>query len=326
MVRIRSRRPRPGLRAQHLQALRACASLCSGQLEGDEVGSQEIYYQPGPTLEGGDFHWDVGTAGSTTMIAFTVLPVAVFAPVACRFTITGGLFQDFAPSAFHMQKVLLPLLETMGVRAQLEVVRPGYYPEGKGILRMTVAPGPPSLAPLSLEQQGTIREIRGIALASHLERERVAERIAVRCRELLEREGWSSTIRITNDGTAVRKGAALVLWGESDTGCRWGADRAGKKGRRSEDLASHAVGSILEDLRSGACTDRYTADQLILFCAVARGTSQYRIPRVTEHVQSNRWLVQTILGVESRLSGNLLTIEGGGLQRGVAQLGAGVVK
>jgi len=46
MVRIRSRRPRPGLRAQHLQALRACASLCSGQLEGDEVVPRKSVTDP----------------------------------------------------------------------------------------------------------------------------------------------------------------------------------------------------------------------------------------------------------------------------------------
>lgn len=48
----------------------------------------------------------------------------------------GGLFQDFAPSVFHLQHALLPLLAHMGAAVRAEVVRPGYVPSGGGILRL----------------------------------------------------------------------------------------------------------------------------------------------------------------------------------------------
>jgi len=38
------------------------------------------------------------------------------------------------------------------------------------------------------------------------------------------------------------------------------------------------VSSLLEDLATPATTDRHLADQLILFAALAKGTTQYRIP------------------------------------------------
>src|SRR5512135_3131329 len=111
IARIRARREKPGLRPQHLQAARACAAFCGGQLTGDEVGSREIAFQPGRTLKGGAFRFDIGTAGSATMLAFTLVPLALFARKPSSFSLTGGLFQDFAPSAFFLRDVLFPHLE-----------------------------------------------------------------------------------------------------------------------------------------------------------------------------------------------------------------------
>lgn len=312
MVRIRAKRPKPGLRPQHLQALRSCCHLCSGRLEGDEVGSQEIFFVPGKRLPGGDYHWDIGTAGSATMLAFTVIPAALFADGPSRFFITGGVFQDFAPSGFHMQKVLIPLVREMAAhsKVEMEIVRPGYVPKGNGQLEVKVTPVSSPLKPLHMLDQGSIEAIRGISLASHLDREKVSRRMADECERLLKDKGCPVDIRVMDDGTSVQKGAALTLWAETDTGCRIGADQAGKPGRRSESIADFVVRSLLEDLATSATTDRHLADQLILFAALASGTTQYLIPGKTDHVESNLWLVNEVLGVRTDLNGATLAIEG----------------
>ena len=310
MTRVRAKREKPGLRAQHVQAVRACCSLSGGELEGAEVGSAEIFFKPGDTLKGGDFHWDIGTAGSTTMLAFTLIPLALFANRPCSFSLVGGLFQDFAPSAFHMQRVLLPVLKSMGTEIRIEVLRPGYLPKGEGRLRVEVKPLRGALKPLRMTDQGTIKGIWGISLASHLENERVSKRMADQSKRLLEKRGYRTYIEVLNDQTSLQKGAALLLWAETETGCRLGSDQAGKPGRRSEKIAQFVATSLLEDLDTKATTDRHLADQLILFAALAGGTSEYFIPRVTEHIESNLWLVEKILGVKSELSKNHLRIEG----------------
>ncbi len=315
MTRIRAKREKPGLRPQHLQAVRACCSLSDGEVEGAEVGSTEIFFQPGDTLRTGDFRWDIGTAGSTTMLAFTLIPLALFASRPCSFSMVGGLFQDSAPSAFHLQMVLLPILKRMGAEIRMEVLQPGYPPKGEGRLRVEVKPLRGGLKPLRMTEQGTLKGIRGISLASHLENERVSERMADQCRSLLEKRGYRTHIEVLNDQTALQKGAALLLWAETETGCLLGSDQAGKPGRRSEKIAHSVVTSLFEDLDTKATTDRHLADQLILFAALAGGTSEYVIPRMTEHVESNLWLVEKILGVKSELSKNHLCIEGIGFQK-----------
>lgn len=315
LTRIRAKRDKPGLRPQHLQAVKACAAVSGGRLEGAETGSSEIFYDPGTSLRGGDFEWDIGTAGSTTMLAFTLVPLALFAPGPTRFSIIGGLFQDFAPSAFHMQKVLFPMLEKMGADIRLEIVRPGYVPSGQGHLVVRGTPVRECLRPLQLLDQGRIREVSGISLSSHLERERVSERMAERCREILEHRGFEVRLEIVRDQSARQKGAALLLRAETDTGCLLGADQAGKPGRRSESIAEFVAKSLLEDIDAGATTDRHLADQLILYAALARGETRYRIPTVTDHVRSNLWLVEKIVGAKTALTGTTLSIEGIGYQR-----------
>ena len=90
------------------------------------VGSREIAYIPQERFTGGEYSWDIGTAGSTTMMDQTLLPLACFAQEPSKFRLEGGLFQDFAPSVYHMKFALLPLLKRMGVQAELDIIRPGY--------------------------------------------------------------------------------------------------------------------------------------------------------------------------------------------------------
>ena len=78
LINIRARRDPPGLRPQHLQAVAAVAQLCQGSLTGGAVGSRELVFRPGRLPQGGSFQWDIGTAGSTTMLALALLPVAAW--------------------------------------------------------------------------------------------------------------------------------------------------------------------------------------------------------------------------------------------------------
>lgn len=313
---IRARREKPGLRPQHVTALRACCALSGGTLEGDRTESEEIFYFPGKALAGGDYSWDIGTAGSATMLAFTIIPLALFADTPSRFHITGGLFQDNAPSAFYMERILLPLVRRMGGDVRMEIQRPGYVPKGGGRLEICVQPAGTPLQPLRLLRQGKIRRIRGVSLASHLARQKVADRMAARSRELLHEQGFDAELEVLRDDTAVQKGAALLLSAETDEGCLIGADIAGKPGRMSEYMAQSTVEALMEDIRTGATTDRHLADQLILFGALAQGKTEYLIPGMTDHVESNLWLVGKLLGAGTGVNGHLVEIDGIGLDRG----------
>ena len=315
MVRIREKREKQGLRPQHLVAVKACAQLSSGRLEGAEVGSKEITYYPGGSISAGVWEWNIGTAGSATMMAFTLIPLALFGGTETRFTIRGGLFQDHAPTAFHMGKVLAPILGQMGAKVSLKMIRPGYVPKGNGELDVTVEPAKAPLRALVKTKRGEIRWIQGISLASHLAKQSVAQRMAERSRELLAQKGYNPHIDIVEDTSAVQSGAALLLWAQCTGGCLLGFDRAGKRGRSSESIAQNAVEGLFTDISTGATVDRFAADQLILFAALARGQSRYIVPSLTDHIESNLWLIEKILGAGTEVKENLISIDGIGFFR-----------
>ncbi|NIQ38773.1 MAG: RNA 3'-phosphate cyclase [Proteobacteria bacterium] len=315
MINIRASRKKPGLRPQHLRSVIACCEMTDGEVDGAAVDSTRIRYRPGPGSEKTRYIWDIGTAGSTTMLAFSILPLAIFSSRSLHFKISGGLFQDFAPGAFHMERILLPLLERMGPKANLKIARPGYVPKGGGIIELSTHPVKGKLAPLGLREQGRVSHVRGVSLASHLSSQEVSKRMAERCRTVLSRGGLEARFEMVDDKSAPQRGAALFVRAESDTGCLIGADQAGRVGRRSEAIGTFVGRCLLEDLETGATVDRHLADQLILFAGLASGTTTYRIPRLTDHVETNLWLIETILDAQTSIEDNRVMIEGIGYEK-----------
>ena len=310
LTNIRAKREKPGLRPQHLKSIQALKQICQGTLDGGEIGSMEIWFKPGGEVKSGYYEWDIGTAGSTILLAMTLLPAACFSPGTMSFKICGGLFQDFAPSTYHMQYVLFPVLGKMGITARLSIVRPGYVPRGGGIIQVEIEPVTGKIKPIRLSSQGDVTGIEGFALSSHLKQRRVSERMAEKCSQLLKSNGYDARIEIVNDTTALQRGAALALYAKTSSGCIIGADRAGKPGRTSEDIGEYVAKNLLEDLATGATVDRYLADQLIFYAALADGVSQFRIPMLTEHVETNLWLVESMLGAKTEVNKNMVTVQG----------------
>jgi len=310
LTNIRAKREKPGLRPQHLKALQALRQICQGSLDGGEIGSAEIWFRPGGEVKGGHYEWDIGTAGSTTLLAMTLLPAACFSKGDISFKLSGGLFQDFAPSAYHMQYVLFPVLRSMGITVELKIIRPGYVPRGGGIIGVGVEPVKGKLKPIRLPAQGKVTEVQGVALSSHLKERRVSERMVEKCNEVLKSNGYRANIEIVHDTSALQRGAALAVYAKTSSGGIIGADRAGEPRRTSEDIGRYIASSLIEDLSTGATVDRYLADQLIFYAALADGVSEYRIPRLTEHVETDLWLVETILGAKTEVNQNLVRIQG----------------
>lgn len=312
---IRAKRKRPGLQHQHLKTAQACCELTGGSAENLKLRSSDIKYFPGEKIRGGKFSWDIGTAGSTTMMSLCLLPLSLFADKESCYTISGGLFQDFAPNAFHMKYILMSLLRRFSVWVDIEIKKPGYVPTGGGIIEVKVKPITGKLKPLRLSEQGSITQIEGVAISSHLKERKVSQRMADACNDVLLKSGYKADIKVIEDTTANQRGAALFIYALSDKGCIIGSDMAGKLGRTSEYIGKYVAKSLLEDINSGATVDRFAADQLLLYAALADGESEYIIPRMSDHIDSNIWLVEKIPGAKVSLEGNRLKVKGVGFQR-----------
>src|SRR5512134_2952733 len=74
VVNARAKRDKPGLRSQHIRVMQAIAELINGSADGLTPGSQEFTFRPGLLKTGRHYSWDIGSAGSTTMLAIGLLP------------------------------------------------------------------------------------------------------------------------------------------------------------------------------------------------------------------------------------------------------------
>lgn len=314
VVNARAGRDKPGLRPQHIRVVEAVAELVNGAAEGLATGSQDFTFRPGALRTGRRYNWDIGSAGSTTMLALGVLPVLAFAGSPVTVELRGGLFQDFAPSAFHLQQVLLPILHDMGLGADVEIRRPGYVPRGEGILRLVVRPLTGPLRALIKDDAGPVTRVWGIALSSHLEERHVSSRMADAAQEVLSGAGHRAEIELRHDTESLQRGAALALFADRGVAVRLGADQAGALRRSAESIGKHVGNQLLDDLASGATLDRFAADQIIPFAALADGESRFIIPAVTDHVRTSVWLAELFLGAQVSIDGQRMIIHGAGFR------------
>ena len=207
---------------------------------------------------------------------------------------------------------MLPLFKRMGIEAEMRMERPGYVPRGEGQLALHVTPVTHQLHHQTLVDRGAIQRLWGVALASHLAARHVSERMAESARRLLQSHGYDPEFQIQNDTSAPQPGAALAVFVDCAGGARLGADRAGALGRPAEAIGQQVARQLLADLETGAALDRFAADQIIPFAALASGESRFSVPMMTDHMQSSAWLAKRFLGAEVKMTERQLSIHGAG--------------
>jgi RNA 3'-terminal phosphate cyclase (ATP) len=282
---IRAKRENPGLRAQHMTAIRAVASLVDAEVKGLALGSMELTFRP-RTIKGGNFRFDVGTAGSTTLVLQSLLPAAAFAPLRVNVDIVGGTDNPLAPPVDYVIHVLKPAVAKMGYNFEVNLLRRGFYPKGGGIVRTTIVPVP-KLMPIKLEKQGEVKTVRGISYSSRLP-DHIAKRMADSASKLLKRAGLEAYIEVEvlqpgHPKCALNPGCGIVLWAETTSGAVLGSDSLGEVGKPAEKVGEEAARKLLEEIESGATVDRHLADQLIVYIALAEGESIIKVSELTLH-------------------------------------------
>ena len=302
---IRAGRAEPGLRPQHMTGVKAVAELCSANLQGLEVGATEFVLKPGK-LKAGNFRFDVGTAGSVTLVLQTLMPILAFAPGPVQLEIAGGTDVKWSPPIDYLCLVTLPILEKIGYHGHLETVRRGHYPKGGGLVKFS-SRGPSKLHAMNNEKHGIISEVYGISHAVALPRH-VAERQAAAAGKSLEEAKLPSPsidVEVVDDGRQLSPGSGIVLSAETRNGHILGSDALGERGRPAEEVGSTAGRILAEEVESGAMLDRHMGDVIIPYLVLAKGKSEVSVSRVTQHTMTNvkvaEWLTGTTFSLEGQV-------------------------
>lgn len=318
IINIRAKRPRPGLQRQHLTAVKAVATISNAKVEGLHLGSTTLIFEP-RGLRGGDFNFDIGTAGSVTLVLQALLPILPFVPNPVRIRVRGGTDVPWSPPIDYVRHVLSRLLEHFGFNITVILKRRGHYPRGGGEIEVVVETPPGRLKPVELTDRGDIRAIEGIShcvkLPKHVA-ERQARAATQTIREGLRRLGISNVpINIELEWYERGKdphlgpGSGVVVWALCENSVL-GGDSLGAKGKPAEIVGREAAQNLVEDLMTGKALDRHASDMLIPFAALADGASVLGGAKLTLHAYTNIEVVKKLVPEAS-----IEFVEGGKLEK-----------
>lgn len=303
--RIRGGRSPPGLKAQHLTAVRAVAQICGAEVRGLRVGSTMIDFKP-ERARGGSYNLDIGTAGSISLLLQCVAPVAAFADSTVELRVRGGTAVKWAPPTMTMREVVWRALRAMGFRGELNILREGFYPRGGGLVDVLIEPVM-KLRPIKTDGLGEVEIVRGLSVCGRLP-SHVAERQARAAIGVLREADLEAEVErrvLIGPDQPLSPGSYITLWVEADSPCYLGSDALGERGKRAERVGSEVAESLIEQLRTGMAVDLHTADNLILWCSLADGESSFTTSKLTLHTATAMELARMITGVEFEVDGKL---------------------
>ncbi|QZD94060.1 RNA 3'-terminal phosphate cyclase [Qipengyuania gelatinilytica] len=292
---IRGGRAKPGLMRQHVTALEAACAIGAAECSGLTVGASELTFRPG-SVTPGEYHFAVGTAGSTGLVLQTVLVPLMLADAPSRLVIEGGTHAMAAPPFEFLQKTLLPVLERMGPKLSITLERHGFYPRGGGRIVLGVDPVP--LRPIECIDRGDFKTGKVEALVAGIPFD-IADRELKAARKVLA--DWpDEAFAPVQLPAEFGPGNALIMHAEFDhvTEVMSGF---GKLGVPAERLAKRAAKRMAGYLASQAFAGPYLQDQLLLPFAMA-GRGAFTTVKLSEHTRTAVNLIERFSGRGFRFS------------------------
>lgn len=208
---IRAKRPKPGLQRQHLACVRAAKVVSNARVRGAEPDATTLVFEPGQ-LSPGEHHFDVGSAGSSTLVLQTVWPALLQAQAPSRLQLVGGTHNPMAPPYPFIERCYAPLVCRLGTQARLALRRHGFAPQGGGEIEAVLTPAADgALKPFDLLQRGALHTVRAECVAPGLARDALGRALAPL--ETLLREALGDGVPLASEAPELpaSQGPGLML-------------------------------------------------------------------------------------------------------------------
>ncbi|XP_047996573.1 RNA 3'-terminal phosphate cyclase [Leguminivora glycinivorella] len=312
--KIRAGRSKPGLAAQHCKGILLVAEMCHAKTKGAEVGSTEVEFSP-KMIRGGQYFADPQTAGSISLLLQVSLPCALMADGPVTFDFRGGTNADMAPQIDYMDKVFRHALRQFGADFGMTIHRRGYFPKGGGAVTINVNPVR-SFRSVTLTDPGSVNRVTGTSFVAGVLPISMAQQMAEGAKQEL-RSVAETTINCYKEDSRIAIGNCngMLLTCTTSTGHVLGSDALGRRGAEARAAGADAARRLRADIDAGACLDQYCQDQVILFMALAEGTSSVTVGEVTLHTRTAIHIAEMLAKVKFEIHphGSQNTIECTGL-------------
>jgi RNA 3'-terminal phosphate cyclase (ATP) len=291
IVKIRAGRKKPGLQHQHLAAVNAAVEVSRAKVEGNSIGSSEIFFEP-HGISAGKYHISTGTAGSATLIFETIFPALISAESESELILEGGTHNPLAPPYDFIEKTLLPLLFRMGINITARLERYGFYPAGGGKITFIIKPTR-EISPFELLVRGKSLGISARALVSKLPLHIGERELTVVAHKL---SLGAESLKLENVTTSPGPGNAVIIEARYENITEI-FTAFGERGLPAERVAEIATEEAQEYLASDVPVGKHLADQLLAPLSLAGG-GRFRTLAPTLHFTTNLEVIKRFLNIE----------------------------
>ncbi|MFW2161652.1 RNA 3'-terminal phosphate cyclase [Acinetobacter beijerinckii] len=290
LINIRAGRKKPGLMRQHLVCVQASKNISQAYVEGAELHSQRLYFTP-QQVQSGKYQFQIGSAGSTTLVLQTLLPALLLQNQASELTISGGTHNPLAPTADFIEQCFLPVLKKLGIEAEFKLNKAGFFPIGAGEIHIKIQPWQHRNR-LILLDRGALQNIGAFAAVLNLSEEaQIAQRELATLNKRLKLD-TQQQFRLNG----ISQGNTVYVKVEHQQHIQL-FTALGEMRKSAEQIANHLAEQVKQYIASQAVVDEYLADQLLLPLALGLG-GEFTAQCISEHSRTQATMIEKFIDCE----------------------------
>lgn len=304
ITNIRAGRKKSGLMRQHLVCVEASQRISHADVTGASLGSTALTFRPQQVVAG-EYHFDIGSAGSTNLVLQTIMPALWLADSPSTVTIKGGTHNPLAPTADFLTHGFFPAIQQMGLSVDYQLRQAGFAPVGGGEIRATIQPLDSSKnPPFSLVERGELLGIELVASELNLSIEIAERELASATTHLADNTAIPQELLQTkvNSLKGIGEGNncfAVVKSQTANSSHQEVFTLLGEKRTSAENIGKRLAGLVNRYLSQPTCVDEYLADQLLLPLALTGG-GEFSCRCISEHTRTQAVMIEKFLPVAIR--------------------------
>ena len=323
---IRSKRDNPGLQRQHLTCTQFVTSIYNSKdISGLQLNSKEISLVPTELIIKQDNNEEIkcilNSAGSIGLMIQQLLPCSLYSETENKenkilnITLTGGTLVKFSPTIYYLNEVLFPLLEKyMNIKASCDLIKDGIYPMGLGEVILHVQKilkkNGEYIKPINITERGKFikAEIRFCYTSNFkFKLDKICDTIYKNAKKIIRKEFLEHGNSKDEEGEEIDFDEdELIKQERFDLGKKYYTfyyqvvmiyENTRIKGDYmiSEKKGDFIIDEIIDKCEEATfytvennevCLDEHTVDHLIIFMALAKGTSKIKVGPISLHTQT----------------------------------------
>lgn len=320
---IRGKRPSGGgLKAQHLTSVQWLGQASKAHTSGAELKSRELTFIPSTIIasktqyqaENRNIQISQSTPGSVNLVLQAILPYILFSGIhsPIHVTISGGTNVSNSPSTEYITQVLTPMLQLIGIPPIETQLHSRGWSQGTttlGSVTYTITPLKNRLPSFQLVNRGAITRITATIIAPKATEADFCNELNAMFERRESRffDTQTPDTQITFQDSQHEKRYYILLVATASTGIKLGRDWLYDR-RVAPGVIPAMVKKVSDDLLAeiehGGCVDEYMRDELVVFQALAEGTScvsggknKDGLVGMSLHAKTAVWVAGEMLGV-----------------------------